>query len=309
MEHYQEYLATEVALDHADGHLTRREALRRLGMMGFSAVAASSLLAACGKSDNKEKTAAPAAQASSTAAPATTNAPGTTVAGGATTVPTQDITYPGKNGTLMGAFAKATNPKGAILVIHENRGLTDHIKSVAGRFAGAGYTALAVDLLSEEGGSAAVGQANASAALTNAGSARLVSDQHSSLDELAKRQPDVKYGAIGFCFGGNMVWMLLADGEPRLSAATPFYGTVPPDVDFSKSKAAVFAVYGELDNRVTGTREAAMSALDKVRLPHDSKVYPGANHAFFNDTGANYNAVQAAAAYKDVLDWYGRYLK
>ncbi|MDQ4068846.1 MAG: dienelactone hydrolase family protein, partial [Actinomycetota bacterium] len=47
MEHYQEYLATEVAIDHAEGHLTRREALRRLGMMGLSLTAASALLAAC----------------------------------------------------------------------------------------------------------------------------------------------------------------------------------------------------------------------------------------------------------------------
>jgi carboxymethylenebutenolidase len=306
MEHYQEYLATEVAIDHAEGLLSRREALRRLGMMGFSAVAATSLLAACGSSSD-EDTSAPAAQPSTTAASG--GGAATTVAGGAAAVATQDITYPGKNGDLVGALAKAASPKGAVLVIHENRGLTPHIKSVAGRLAGDGYTALAVDLLSEEGGSTKVGEANAGAALTNAGSARLVSDLHSSLDELAKRQPNVKYGVIGFCFGGNLTWMLLADGEPRLSAATPFYGSVQPDIDFSKSKAAVFAVYGELDNRVNGTREAALSALEKAGLTHDSKVYPGANHAFFNDTGANYNAAQATAAYKDVLDWYGRHLK
>lgn len=310
MEHYQEYLATEIALDHADGHLTRREALRRLGMMGFSAVAASALLASCGKSSN-EKTAPPPAQGQATTTAkaggtATTAAP---AAAAVAAVATADVTYPGKNGTLMGAFAPAATPKGGLLVVHENRGLTDHIKSVAGRFAAQGYSALAVDLLSEEGGSAKVGPADAAATLTNAGSARLVSDLHSTVDELVKRVPNVKYGAIGFCFGGNMVWMLLADGEPRLSAATPFYGSVQPDIDFSKSKAAVFAVYGALDNRVNGTREAAMSALDKARLVHDSKVYPDANHAFFNDTGNAYNPTQAAAAFTDVLDWYGRYLK
>ena len=61
MDHFQEYLATEVALDHAGGQLTRREALRRLGMMGVSVTAASALLAACGD-DGDEETTGPAAQ-------------------------------------------------------------------------------------------------------------------------------------------------------------------------------------------------------------------------------------------------------
>ena len=45
-------------------------------------------------------------------------------------------------------------PRGGVLVIHENRGLTDSIRTIAGRLAGSGYSALAIDLLSEEGGTA-----------------------------------------------------------------------------------------------------------------------------------------------------------
>jgi carboxymethylenebutenolidase len=51
----------------------------------------------------------------------------------------------------MGAYAAAATAKGAVLVIHENRGLTDHIQSVAGRLAASGFSALALDLLSERG--------------------------------------------------------------------------------------------------------------------------------------------------------------
>jgi carboxymethylenebutenolidase len=70
---------------------------------------------------------------------------------------------------LQGAWANASDPKGALLVIHENRGLTDHIRSLPPRFARDGYSALAVDLLSEEGGTAAVGgEAEATAALGRA---------------------------------------------------------------------------------------------------------------------------------------------
>ena len=300
MEHYQEYLATEVAIDHAEGHLTRREALRRLGMMGLSLTAASALLAACGEDAAEQTTGAQ--QQAPTTAPATTT---TTAARPSTPVPTQDITYPGREATLMAAYAPAATPRGAVLVIHENRGLVEGTKAVASRLAGDGFTALAVDLLSKEGGTAKVPTDQVSATLTNAGSARLLADLRSSLDELARRNPGAKLGAIGFCFGGTMTWSLLADGEPRLAAAAPFYGSVPQDVDFSRSKAAVFGVYGETDNRVNATREAAKSALEKAGLTHEIKTYMGVGHAFYN----NVDSPQSKEAYQDVLNWFGRHLR
>jgi carboxymethylenebutenolidase len=200
----------------------------------------------------------------------------------------------------------AASPKGAVLVVHENRGLTDHIRSVAGRLAGAGYSALAVDLLSEEGGTAKVG--NPQAALGAASSDRFLDDLRSSVDELARRQPAAKRGVIGFCFGGNMTW-LLAEKEPRLAAAVPFYGQIRQGADFSTAKAAVLAVYAERDSRVNATMAEARAALEKAGLPHRIEVYPGVDHAFFNDTGPRYDATQAAAAYGAALDWFGRYLR
>jgi carboxymethylenebutenolidase len=301
MEHFQEYLAAEVALDHVDGRLTRREALRRLGTLGLSAVAASALIAACG-SDKKTTTTAPAGQATSptTAAPSpTTTRPATTP------VPTQDITYPSANGPLLGAYAPAASPKGAVIVVHENRGLLDNIKAVAGRLAGDGYTALAVDLLSEEGGTAKVAAGDVAGALNNAGPLRIRVDLHAATDELARRNPGAKLGLIGFCFGGTVVWDFLSDGEPRLAAAAPFYGTVTEDVSFAKNKAAVLGIYGETDTRVDATRDTAKAALDKTSVPHQIKTYPGVGHGFYSDVGSE----QSKAAYSDVLDWFGRYLK
>ena len=68
----------------------------------------------------------------------------------------------------------------------------------------------------------------------------LVAEMQAALDELAKRAPDQKIGAIGFCFGGGMVWQLIKSGDERLAAAAPFYGTTPDSgADFTKSKAAV----------------------------------------------------------------------
>lgn len=299
MESHQRYLAEEVAYDHADGLLSRREALRRLGLMGFTALGASTLLAACGGSDDDGETA--------TQQPATSAAP----AGATTTVPavpTEAITYPGRTGTVMGAYARAGTARGAVLVIHENRGLNDHIRSVAGRLAASGYSALAVDLLSAEGGSAKVGEANAGAALNGAPAGRFEDDMTSSLDELARRQQGAKLGIVGFCFGGTVTWSLLNRGEPRLAAAAPFYGTVPDNPDFSKSKAAVLGVYAELDGRVNATRERAKSALEKASLQHELRTFPGAEHGFFNETSPRHNPAQAAAAYQALLDWFGRHL-
>lgn len=304
MDHFQEYLATEVALDHADGQISRREALRRMGMMGVSVSAAAALLAACGD-DGNEETTAPAGQPSTTAAAATTAAP-TTARPATTPVPPQDITYPGPNGTLMGAYAAAGGTRrGVVVVVHENRGLTDNIKAVASRFAGDGYSALAVDLLSEEGGTAKVPAADIGAALNAAGASRIRADLTATVDELLKRNAGAKVGLIGFCFGGTVTWDYLTVGEPRLAAAAPFYGTVPPEVNFEKNRAAVLGVYGETDNRVNATREAAKAALAKTTVPHEIKTYPGVGHAFYNMVDSE----QSKTAYSDVLNWFGRYLR
>jgi carboxymethylenebutenolidase len=113
---------------------------------------------------------------------------------------------------------------------------------------------------------------------------------------------------MGFCFGGGQVWNILNSGEPRLAAAAPFYGTPPENPDFSGSEAAVLAVYGALDTRVNGTRQAAEDAVKKAGLENKFLVYEGADHAFFNDTGQRYNAEAAAEVYQELLDWFAKYL-
>src|SRR5690349_148773 len=66
MNEIERYLTEEIALDHADGHITRRDALHRLGLLGLSAAAASSLLSACAKPDSAPP---PAATPSTTPTP------------------------------------------------------------------------------------------------------------------------------------------------------------------------------------------------------------------------------------------------
>ena len=295
MTDLQRYLVEEIALDHADGLITRREALRRLALVGLGVSAASSLLAAV--ASGKAGAASPPAfrQASARAA-----------AGDATT----PITFRGPSGrTLMGAWAKAATARGGVLVVHENRGLTDHIRSVASRLAASGYSALAIDLLSEEGGTGSFpDEAAAMAALYSVPEARFVADMKSGVTELRRRLPGKKAAAMGFCFGGGMVWTLLAAKEPRLAAAAPFYGPFPGGASLKGSKAAVLGIYAALDTRVNASRPAARAALRAAGLPNRLVTFPGVDHAFFNDSGGRYDRAAANAAYKQVIAWFRRYV-
>jgi carboxymethylenebutenolidase len=163
--------------------------------------------------------------------------------------------------------------------------------------------------LSEEGGTDSFSDpAQATAALSRVPPARFAADLSAGVAELKRRIRGKRVAALGFCFGGGMVWLLLASGEPRLAAAVPFYGSFPTDGDLSHSKAAVLGIYGELDTRVNATRPAAKAALEAAGLEHELVTYEGANHAFFNDTGPRYHPVAAAAAYQRVLEWFETYL-
>ncbi|WP_327006059.1 dienelactone hydrolase family protein [Dactylosporangium sp. NBC_01737] len=296
MSSINEYLTSEVVVDYSEGLIHRREALRRLSMLGVGAAVAGPMLAACESPSGSPAPATPSAAGSvSGSAPA-----------GPSPLPVEAITFRGPGGTLQGAWAAAADPRGTVLVVHENRGLTDHIRSVAGRLAASGYSALAIDLLSEEGGTAKfTDPAQATAALGAVPPARFVADMKAGIDELLRRVPAKSPAAMGFCFGGGMVWQLLAAGEPRLRAAVPFYGPLPDNADLAGSKrAAVLAVYAELDTRVNASRDTAKAALEKAGMKHEIVTYPGVNHAFFNDTGARYDPAAATQAYQRLTDWF-----
>ena len=215
------------------------------------------------------------------------------------------ITFAGPRVPLMAAWAAAAEPRGGVLVIHENRGLNEHIRTIAGRLAASGYSALALDLLSEEGGTGAFpGEAEVAAALAQIPPERHVADMKASLTELDRRVHGKKLSAIGFCFGGAMVWRLLTSDEPRLATAAPFYGPFPEGGSFEGSRAAVLGVYGGLDSRVNATRPAAKAALDAARQKYELLTFTLADHAFFNDTGARFNPHAATEAWRRALNWF-----
>ena len=296
MTEMHRYLAEEVAEDLADGIITRREAMRRLGLLGMTGAAATGLLAtfASGAAAAAESPVS-ADQGSGRGASETTWAP----------VARESITFAGPRVPLLAAWAPAARPRGGVLVIHENRGLTEHIRTVAGRLAASGYSALALDLLSEEGGTGAFpGEAEVTAALAQIPPERFDADMKASVTELKRRVRGKKLAAIGFCFGGAMVWRLLAAGEPRLAAAAPFYGPFPEGGSLEGARAAVLGVYGGLDARVNATRPTAKAALEAAGRKYELLTFAEADHAFFNDTGARFNPHAATEAWRRTLNWF-----
>jgi carboxymethylenebutenolidase len=297
MTEIQQYLAEEVAEDHADGIISRREALRRLALLGVAGTSATALLSAFAASEAAAKaTEATAVLKHGRDSSETAWAP----------VPRESITFEGPRGPLLAAWAAAAaKPRGGVLVIHENRGLTEHIRTIAGRLAASGYSALALDLLSEEGGTGAFpGEAEIAAALSQIPPERFVADMKAGVTELKRRVRGKRLAAIGFCFGGGMVWRLLTSNEPRLSAAAPFYGSFPEGGNFAGSRAAVLGVYGGLDSRINATRPAAKAALDAAKLKYELVTFSEADHAFFNDTGARFNPHAAAEVWRRMLNWF-----
>jgi carboxymethylenebutenolidase len=173
-----------------------------------------------------------------------------------------------------------------VIVIHEIWGVDTHIRSVCDRFAVEGFTALAPDLFGGRTTSDRDEAIKMSAELDMDQAAR---DLSSAVDFLAGHEAvrGDGVGAVGFCMGGGQALWLGTLRPDKVKAVVPFYGLSPRGVepDWSKMEAAVEGHYAELDER---NSPAAAHELEErlIDLGRDVRtfIYPGANHAFFNDT-------------------------
>ena len=226
-------------------------------------------------------------------------------------VRTSEISLTSQGDKIMAYLARPASggTSAGLLVCHENRGLVAHIKDVARRFAKEGYVALAIDLLSREGGTDSLDREQIPGLLSNAPAERHVGDFAAGLRYLQGLEyvDGERIGMTGYCFGGGITWRC-AVALPELKAAVPFYGPAPDLDQVPNIRAAVFGVYAELDNRITSGKDALEQALQKAEITHQMKVYPGVDHAFHNDTGARYKQAQATQAWQDTLAWFEEYL-
>ena len=216
---------------------------------------------------------------------------------------TEEVSWPGDGATMRGYLVhpKGKKKRGAVVVIHENRGLTPHIKDVTRRVAQAGYLALGVDALTPLGGTPAdedkgrelIGQLDPAKNLNNylAALAYLRS----------RRDSNGRTGAVGFCWGGGLANQL-AVHDPKLDAAVAYYGQQAKAEDAPKIKGALMLHYGGLDQRINAGIPVYEAALKAAGTKYELYVYEGVNHAFNNDTSpARYNAEAAKLAWDRTL--------
>ena len=281
------------------GELSRRDFLAKASTALGSAAAASVLLAACTPVTGPTGPVVLATQA--TGAEPSSSTPG--VAAGMATYPD------GQGGALTGYLARPAGegPRPAIIVIQEWWGLNDNIKDIARRFAAEGFVALAPDLYHGQ----VVSEPNEARKLI------MALDMEAAVGEIQRavdfllQQPFVagpKVGLTGFCMGGRLV-LMTALADDRLGAAVPFYGSPLTAEQAGQVKAPVLGLYGELDGGIPAESVREMQkGLNAAGIPNDFVIYPGAQHAFFNDTRPSYHPQAAADAWQRALAWFHRYL-
>ncbi len=316
------YVLEEHVEDFNDGLITRRELLRRVTLITGSTAASLAILSAlgCGPTPSGGNPPAASGSARLTAAYATPPAAGTrdgiTVSPDDPRIKVQRVEVKAADGAALAGYLARPSSGGrapGVLICHENRGLVEHIRDVVRRIATAGFVGLSLDLLSREGGADRLTDVGAyAAALGKRPVSNLVADLKSGLDYLNGQAfvAGDRLGAAGFCFGGGMVWNLLASGA-TVRAAVPFYGPAPAasTIDgLAGTRAAVLAIYAEQDNRVNASRPGVEERLKKTGRPFEVKVYPGVDHAFHNDTGPRYVPAQAQQAWVATIEWFRKYL-
>ncbi len=245
----------------------------------------------------------PVANASSTVAP------GVNVTG-------EDVTYgtAADGSALHGYLAHPTkpgrHPLPGVVAIHEWWGLNDNVRATARRWAGEGYSVLAVDLYG--GKSATVPDsaqrlmlavmANPDQALANltAANAYLRGTQHAP-----------KVGTVGWCFGGGWSIRNALFNASQIDAAVAYYG--PPDLDRSHLamlRAPFLGLYGGADQGIPVAQVTELHAvLDSLGKTSEFRIYDGAKHAFANPSGPAYNAAAADDAWGRATAFFARYLK
>ena len=322
MNLFQRYLITEFAEEYEEGRLTRREALKMIASITGSLLLANSILAACTPPETEDlqvqtpntPESSPATEATLTLVPTNTPTspfPYGTVSPDDPSVIAIDLEFPGTDASLQGYHSYPAQGEAfpVVLVCHENRGLTSHIQDVTRRLAKAGYAALAVDLLSRQGGSDILDASDIPGLLGTMPASQFVQDFLNGWTYLSE-QPyclSERVGMAGFCFGGGVTWQVAAH-MPQLKAAVPFYGPHPELGDVPGIGAAVLAIYGEQDQRINQGISAIETAMADNGKIYEKIVYPGAGHAFFNDTGSRYNRQAAEDAWDQLIGWFIRYV-
>lgn len=183
-------------------------------------------------------------------------------------------------------FPEVDHPATAVVVIHENKGLTDWVRGVADQLAEAGYIAVAPDLLSgtapRGGGTAEFGsEQKATQGIYNLKQPQVTSDLDAVFAYAKEIPAGNKIVAVGgFCWGGGQTFDY-ASHNSKVAAAFVFYGSAPRDeAAYEKIAAPVYGFYGGNDFRISGDVPNVQKRMKELGKKYDPVIYKGAGHGF-----------------------------
>lgn len=207
-----------------------------------------------------------------------------------------------KNGTLP-----------AVVMIHENKGLNDHIKNMANLLARNGYVVLAVDLFKGE----VTTDRNRSSELTQyiRDNPDIATTNLQSAVKYLASLPNVnaeKIASLGWCFGGAQSLQLALNSQDHpLSATIIYYGRLITDnATLAKIKWPVLGIFGDQDSSIpVDTVKEFESALNSNNIPNEIYIFKGVGHAFANPSGDNYAPKETKDAWDKTLSFLDKHLR
>jgi len=291
--------------DYRRGGLSRREFFQKLAFVTGSILLAHEIMLAEGLASYWEAYDWPSQEAAQQPPQPT---PAESIAAGEKRLPDtvtgEWVNFPSGEFTIGAYLAKPKSgaPHAAMIVIHENRGLTEFVIDIAQRWASEGFLAVAVDFLSRVGGTQKFDSMQAAGeGIRSLQRHGVMEDLHAAVAYLKSRK-DVRkevIGVTGFCWGGGNSFAFATESK-EIAFAMPFYGPPPPVERAENISAPIRAVFAENDQRVNANIEAFAAKMKELGKPFDYKLYPGTGHAFMNFTGTRYNEEQSRVAWADV---------
>lgn len=228
--------------------------------------------------------------------------------------------YDQANGYLVYPSASNENKSGnnngtlpAVVMIHENKGLNDHIKNMANLLARNGYVVLAVDLFKGE----VTTDRNRSSELTQyiRDNPDIATANLQSAVKYLASLPNVnaeKIASLGWCFGGAQSLQLALNSQDHPLAATViYYGRLITDnATLAKIKWPVLGIFGDQDSSIpVDTVKAFESALNSNNIPNEIYIFKGVGHAFANPSGDNYAPKETKDAWDKTLSFLDKHLR
>lgn len=280
--------------------------MRRLTRRRLLAGGAAAILAGCTPAKQPESSSFPK--------PGTIPGPGATVSPADTALDSGEIDFPLDRDRIVcyRSRPRGNGPFPGVLILHDYRGLSPHMRDVARRLAKLGYVGLAIDFLSRSGGTDTTGEVNAITNVLN----RIPPDRSvndalaaiSYLRDLPFIQRD-SLGLLGFDYGAT-IGLQVAAGSKDLQGTAIFYGQNPSSLDRLKNiSAPVFAIYPENDSKLRDGIAPLEAVLKQANVSFEYYVEPGVSRGFHNDANQSFNLEAAQDAWARTVGFLNRRLK